>query len=104
MRRILIENARRKSSQKHGGDMQRIALVEIHAPGSESPDQYLVIDEALTDLERMDSQAGQVFKLRYFAGCSIEEAGQILGIPRATAYRDWTFARAWILKRLRPEQ
>jgi RNA polymerase sigma factor (TIGR02999 family) len=100
MRRVLIENARRKNSQKHGGDRQRIALAEIDAAGSETPEQYLVIDEALTDLEQLDSQAGQLFKLRYFAGCSIEDAGEMLGIPRATAYRDWTFARAWILKRL----
>src|SRR5262245_42882349 len=94
MRRILIENARRKCSQKHGGDMQRVSLEEIHVVGTETPEQYLVIDEALTDLEKLDSKAGQLFKLRYFTGCSIEEAGDILGIPRATAYRDWTFARA----------
>jgi RNA polymerase sigma factor (TIGR02999 family) len=104
MRRILIENARRKSSQKHGGDLQRVALTEIQAAGTETPEQHLAIDEALTDLERLDSQAGQLFKLRYFAGCSIEEAGEILGIPRATAYRDWTFARAWVLKRLLPDR
>jgi RNA polymerase sigma factor (TIGR02999 family) len=104
MRRILIESARRKSSQKHGGDMQRVALPEIHTAGTETPEQYLVIDEALTDLERLDSQAGQLFKLRYFTGCSIEEAGDILGVSRATAYRDWTFARAWVLKRLLPDR
>ena len=62
-----------------------------------------LIDEALTDLEKLDSQAAQLFKLRYFAGCSTEEAGEILEIPRATAYRLWTFARAWILKRLLPD-
>lgn len=104
MRRILVENARRKSSQKHGGGMQRVALSEIHEAGTETPEQYLMIDEALTDLETLDSQAGQLFKLRYFTGCSIEEAGEILGVPRATAYRDWTFARAWILKRLLPDR
>lgn len=104
MRRILIENARRKCSEKHGGDLQRVALTEIQAAGVETPEQHLVIDEALTDLEKLDSQAGQLFKLRYFTGCSVEEAGDILGIPRATAYRQWTFARAWILKRLLPGQ
>ena len=103
MRRILIENARRKSSQKHGGDMQRVALAEIQASGTVTPEQYLVIDEALTDLQKLDAQAAQLFKLRYFAGCSTEEAGEILEIPRATAYRLWTFARAWILKRLLPD-
>jgi RNA polymerase sigma factor (TIGR02999 family) len=102
MRRILIENARRKSSEKHGGDMKRVALAEIQATGAETSEKFLAIDEALTELEKLDQQAGQLFKLRYFAGCSIEEAGDILGIPRATAYRQWTFARAWILKHLSP--
>ncbi len=104
MRRILIESARRKCSEKHGGDRQRVSLEEIHVADKETPEQLLVIDEALTDLEKLDAQAGQLFKLRYFTGCSIEDAGDILGIPRATAYRDWTFARAWILKRLLPDR
>jgi RNA polymerase sigma factor (sigma-70 family) len=104
MRRLLVENARRKSGQKYGGDMQRVAIAEIHDAGTLTPEQYLLIDEALADLEKLDAQAGQLFKLRYFAGSSIEEAGEILAIPRATAYRHWTFARAWILKRLLPER
>jgi RNA polymerase sigma factor (TIGR02999 family) len=104
MRRILIENARRKASQKHGGAMQRVPLDECHGCGTETSEQQLAIDEALTELERHDATAAQLFKLRYFAGCSIEEAGEILGIARATAYRHWTFARAWILKHLAPGQ
>ena len=102
MRRILIENARRKSGQKHGGDLRRVALDQVEPAGPEDPEQFLAIDEALAELERLDPQAGQLFKLRYFAGCSVEEGGEILGISRAAAYRHWTFARAWILKRLLP--
>jgi RNA polymerase sigma factor (TIGR02999 family) len=104
MRRILIENARRKSSRKHGGDMKRVTLADIPHADVGNPDQYLAIDEALSELERHDSQAAKLFKLRYFAGCSVEESGEVLGIPRASAYRQWTFARAWILKRLLPDQ
>jgi len=100
MRRILIESARRKLSPKHGGDMRRVELDDIEAAATHAPEQLLVIDEALADLERHDPQASRLFKLRYFAGCSIEEGGEILGLSRASAYRQWTFARAWILKRL----
>jgi RNA polymerase sigma factor (TIGR02999 family) len=100
MRRILIESARRKLSQKHGGDMSRVNLDEVDAAATQDPEQLLAIDEALAELERLDPQAGQLFKLRYFTGCSVEEAGEILGFSRASAYRHWTFARAWILKKL----
>jgi RNA polymerase sigma factor (TIGR02999 family) len=102
MRRILVENARRKKSQKHGGDMRRVALDNVQPASPESPDQLLEIDEALAELERHDAEAGRIFKLRYFAGCSLEEGAEILGVSRATAYRHWTFARAWILKHLLP--
>lgn len=100
MRRILIESARRKLSEKHGGEMNRVSLDEIEAAASQDPEHLLAIDEALAELERLDPQAGQLFKLRYFTGCSIEEGGEILGFSRASAYRHWTFARAWVLKKL----
>ena len=118
MREILVQYARRRNAAKRGGGYQLtldgavalaesrsvdlVALEEVQGVGAETPDQYLAIDEALTELERHDSQAGQLFKLRYFAGCSIEEGGEMLGISRAAAYRHWTFARAWILKHLLP--
>jgi RNA polymerase sigma factor (TIGR02999 family) len=100
MRRILIESARRKLSPKHGGEMNRVSLDEADAVSPQDPAQVLAIDEALAELERLDPQAGQLFKLRYFTGCSIEEGGEILGLSRATSYRYWTFARAWVLKKL----
>jgi RNA polymerase sigma factor (TIGR02999 family) len=102
MRRILIENAREKSSLKRGGGMCRVPVDEAQLPAAENPDHLLAIDDALAELERLDASAGQLFKLHYFAGCSIEECGELLGISRATAYRHWTFARAWILKQLLP--
>jgi len=104
MRRILIENARRKLSQKYGGRLRRVELDGIEAAATHAPEQLLAIDEALADLERHDPQAGQLFKLRYFTGCSIEEGGLLLGLSRATAYRHWTFARAWVLRRLLPSE
>ena len=102
MRRILIDNARRKNSEKHGGDFNRVDLDHANLSCAQTPHELLELDDALTELERQDPGAGQLFKLRYFAGCSVEDAGEILGLSRATAYRQWTFARAWVLKRLLP--
>jgi RNA polymerase sigma factor (sigma-70 family) len=62
-----------------------------------------VLDESLGVLESQDADAARVFKLRYFTGCSVEEAAELLGMSRATAYRHWTFARAWLLNQLRPD-
>jgi RNA polymerase sigma factor (TIGR02999 family) len=95
MRRILIENARRKQSSKHGGGRRRIALDEAHRI-LESSDDLLVFIDALDRLAGEDSLAAQIVKLRLFAGLSVEEAGDALKLARATAYRHWTFARAWL--------
>jgi RNA polymerase sigma factor (TIGR02999 family) len=101
MRHILVDNARRKKRPKHGGDRVRMVLDDsVPAPASE-PDELLAIDEALTRLEQQDSQAAAVVKLRYFAGLSMEEAAQHSGLSRATAYRHWTFARAWLLQEIK---
>ncbi len=103
MRRILIESARRHRQVKRGGDRQRVDLDAADAASRITPDQLLVLDETLASLEGQDREAAEVFKLRYFTGCSVEEAAELLGISRATAYRNWTFARAWLLSQLRPE-
>src|SRR5262245_14255651 len=100
MRRILIESARRKLQERRGGGMARIDLDEADAFSRVTPDQLLALDDALAALESQDAEAGRVFKLRYFAGCSIEDAAELLGISRATAYRHWSFARAWLLSQL----
>jgi RNA polymerase sigma factor (TIGR02999 family) len=97
MRRILIENARRKSRLKHGGGRQRVDLLNDEpAAADESPDQLLALNEALTKLAAEDPQAEQLVKLRFFGGLSIEQAGELLGFSRAAAYRQWDYARAWL--------
>lgn len=96
MRRILIENARRKKRFKHGGDRQRVDLLEQDLAVDDPPDELLALDEALTRLALEDPTAAQIVKLRVFTGLSIEQAGEALGVSRATAYRHWNYARAWL--------
>jgi RNA polymerase sigma factor (TIGR02999 family) len=96
MRRILVESARRKNRIKHGGDLQRVELDDHNVPVRPPPEEILALDEALTRLTAEDSAAAQVVQLHFFAGLSIEEAAETLGISRATAYRHWTYARAWL--------
>ena len=95
MRRILVENARRKRGAKHGGGRRRVPLAEVHRV-AESPDDLLALDDALGKLAAEDAPAAELVKLRVFAGLSVEEAADALELARATAYRHWTFARAWL--------
>jgi RNA polymerase sigma factor (TIGR02999 family) len=95
MRRILVEAARRKQSPKHGGGRRRIELDEAHRV-LESSDDLLLLDDALGRLSAEDATAVEIVKLRLFAGLSVEEAADALGLARATAYRHWAFARAWL--------
>ena len=96
MRRILVENARRKARASHGGGRRRVELLDVHSATNTAPDEVLAIDEALDRLAAEDPLAAQLVKLRYFAGLSVEEASRNLGISPATGYRHWTYARAWI--------
>jgi RNA polymerase sigma factor (TIGR02999 family) len=96
MRRILIDHAREKVAQKRGGGRRRVPLEEIDPPGGTQPEDLLALDEALEQLARLDPAAGQLVKLRYFAGLSVEQAAAALELPVSTAYRHWTFARAWL--------
>ena len=96
IRRILVENARRKKSAKLGGDRKRIALTEDAAVDDSKPENVLLLDDALSSLSRHDAAGAEVAKLRLFGGLSIEEAAGVLGISRATAFRRWTYARAWL--------
>lgn len=95
MRRILIERARKKRLPKHGGGRHRIELDEAHRV-LESSDDLLVLDDALDRLHSEDAIAVQIVKLRLFAGLSVDEAADALKLTRSTAYRHWTFARAWL--------
>jgi RNA polymerase sigma factor (TIGR02999 family) len=103
MRRILIDNARRKKTEKHGGRRQRIDLSSAEPVSEADPDAVLDLDAALTDLAAEDPQAAAVANLRLFAGQSVEEAAQTLALSRANAYRQWAYARAWLHARLGDE-
>jgi len=96
MRRILVEQARRKKQVKRGGDLQRVALDAVELPAEPLADDLVVLDESLCRLEAHDSLAAKVVKLRYFAGLTMPETAQALDIPLRTAERNWTYARTWL--------
>jgi RNA polymerase sigma factor (TIGR02999 family) len=98
MRRILVENARRKRRLKRGGDRVRIRLDDVPAPPA--GEDLLALDEALARLATEDAPKAELVKLRYFAGLSVEDAARCLGISRATADRWWSFARAWLYEKI----
>jgi RNA polymerase sigma factor (TIGR02999 family) len=100
MRRILVDNARRKQSQKRGGDRVRLDLDQLAAATSERRDDVLDIDAALVGLAKADPQAAELVKLRYFAGLSIPQAAAALGISPRSADFLWAYARAWLLRSL----
>jgi RNA polymerase sigma factor (TIGR02999 family) len=103
MRHILVDSARRKRRDKHGGGRRHVALDDMAPAPPAAADEILALDEALSRLAAEDPEAAAVVQLRYFAGLSVEEAAQSLGLSRATAYRHWTFARAWLLLELSGE-
>jgi RNA polymerase sigma factor (TIGR02999 family) len=96
MRRILVDAARRKRTEKHGGQRRRVEFSDVPAKADGADEQLLALDEALTRLAVEDPVAARVVELRHFAGLSIEDAAATLGLSRATAYRHWTYARAWL--------
>ena len=96
MRRILIENARRKQRLKRGVTQQRVDLDDAYLAIEEPSEDIVALDEALAKLAEEDSVKAELVKLRYFAGLTIEQAAQLLGISRATADRYWSYARAWL--------
>jgi RNA polymerase sigma factor (TIGR02999 family) len=96
MRRILIDRAREKRSEKRGGNRKRLDLDALDVATTAEPDQLLALDEAVAKLARGDPAAARLVELRYFAGLTVEDAGKALGISTATAYRHWNYARAWL--------
>jgi RNA polymerase sigma factor (TIGR02999 family) len=101
MRRILVEKARRKQSQKHGGDLRRVEL-DVATAAIENPvEDLLALDEALTRFEQQWPDKARLVKLKYFAGLTIPEASAAMGISTATAERYWKFARAWLHSELK---
>jgi RNA polymerase sigma factor (TIGR02999 family) len=96
MRRILIENARRKGRTKHGGGMERVEIELANLPTRMSCEDLIALDEALEKLQRHDPIKAQLVTLRYFGGMTVEQASEMLNISRVTAHRYWTYARAWL--------
>ncbi len=96
MRRILVENARQKATQKHGGDHERQEFNEHSIAESARPKEVIAVHAALDGLAADDNLAAELVKLHYFSGFSLEETAQLMNLSRATAYRLWTYARAWL--------
>ncbi len=102
MRHILIDRARQRSSLRHGGSQQRVDIEHIEVPiDTEDDDRLLAISAAVDKLTQEHPQIGELVKLRCFVGLEVTEAARVLGIPRATAYRRWQFARTWLYRELR---
>jgi RNA polymerase sigma factor (TIGR02999 family) len=93
MRRILVEQARRKKADRHGGGRQRVPLDDAEIGSIAGEEEVLAIDEALTRLAAEDQQAARLVQLRYFAGLSVEDAAAAVGISRSSAYEHWAYAR-----------
>jgi RNA polymerase sigma factor (TIGR02999 family) len=103
MRRILIENARRRQAEKRGGALQRVDLDAVDVPATSPTVDILALDDALTRLAAEDPAKAELVKLRFFGGLSVEDAGRVLGISRATADRYWAYARVWLYTELNGE-
>jgi len=96
MRRILVERARRDRRLRHGGGAHRVDLSQVDVIAGVPPEDLMALDEALERLARTDPAAAQLVKLRYFAGLTMAEAAESIGIPLRTAERNWTYARTWL--------
>jgi RNA polymerase sigma factor (TIGR02999 family) len=100
MREILVDHARRKNAIKRGGGVTVVGLENVTASGQQAIVDVLALDRALTDLGALDERLSRVVELRFFAGLSITDTSEALGVSSATVERDWTFAKAWLLQRL----
>jgi RNA polymerase sigma factor (sigma-70 family) len=100
MRRILMDNARRKRRLKHGGGLARADVDECEIAVPEVPDDLLALDEALEQLAATDAPAANLVKLRYFAGLTVRQAAEVLGVSPRTADFLWAYARAWLLEKI----
>lgn len=100
MRRILVESARRKRAEKHGGGLNRLDAADVPIAAPEPVEDLLALDEALDRFAEVEPEKAELVKLRYFAGLTIEEAAAALGISPATAKRHWAYSRAWLFDRL----
>jgi RNA polymerase sigma factor (TIGR02999 family) len=101
MRRILIDNARRKRAQKHGGGQQRLDIADLDLAGEAKDDELLAVHEALDQFAAQDKEKAELVKLRYFAGLSFEEVAEVLNISVPTAKRWWAYARASLFQEIK---
>src|SRR5262249_49447709 len=104
MRRILVDNARRRASLKRGGDLLREPLVESAIAAPEISGDIIAMDEALTKLARSDPQAAELVKLRFYGGLTIAQAAGVLGISSRNAHDIWAYARAWLFREIEGDQ
>ena len=104
MRRILVENARRKRSPKHGGHLQRVDTDAVDLAGPLPDDQLLAVDEALDRLSTINPRAADVVKLRFFAGLTEAQVAEHQGVSVATVERTWAFARTWLFNEIQHDQ
>ncbi len=100
MRHVLVDYARNRKAAKRGGNLCKVSFDEALIPSPAANVDVLVLDEALRDLARLDERQSRVVELRFFAGLSLEEIADALGIAPATVQRDWTIARAWLYRRI----
>ncbi len=103
IRRILVENARRKRRAKHGGHLERVGVEEVNVACVLPDDQILAVDEALDRLAVVDARSAEVVKLRFFAGLTEAQVAEHLGVSAATVERTWAFARAWLFQEMQRE-
>ncbi len=100
MRRILIENARRKRTLKRGGAQERVGLDDLGLAAEDTPLDMIALDEALTKFAQEEPAVFELVRLRYFAGLTQQQVAELLGIPRRTADRNWAYARAWLYQEM----
>lgn len=100
MQRILVEKARERDAEKRGGGRVRLQLGDADVPIEEQSVDVLTLNEALEELEKLDSVQADIVRLRYFGGFSLSETAESLGVSTATVYREWLYAKAWLIPRL----
>jgi len=103
MRRIMVDRARRKATQVHGGSCQRVELAATDLPLPTTDENLLLLDEALERLAEHDSQTAEIVKFRYFVGLSTGETAEALGVSVATVKRRWAYARAWLFRQVQAQ-
>ena len=103
MRRILIENARRKQAKRHGGGLQRLDIQDVDVAMAGEEGELLAINDALEKFSTQNQSKAELVKMRYFAGLTLEEAAEILGISVPTAKRWWTYSRAWLFNEIKSQ-